>query len=204
MQRSFVPYGVRRASIGAGRHRADARRRTCATRRTAGVARRSPPGAQSSSTPCAGARTCGSRISHAGPRLRVSTKPIAQLPAWSPDGESLAYVAGSIQKGVVTIAAADGRGVASTVACPGQRCDPTDWSPDGRWLLATVYDRSDQDVWMLPARGHDDRAAAARSALPGARCPSVPGRTPGGVRVGRERASRGVRFRRSAGPRVAR
>ena len=63
--------------------------------------------------------------------------------------------AGSIQKGVVTIAAADGRGVASTVACPRQRCDPTDWSPDGRWLLATVYEGRDRDVWMLPARGHE-------------------------------------------------
>jgi hypothetical protein len=50
------------------------------------------------------------------------------LPVWSNDSERVAYVAGSIQTGVLTIAAADGTGAASTVKCPGRRCDPTDWA----------------------------------------------------------------------------
>ena len=138
-----------------------------------------------------------------GTRLRVSTKPIAQWPAWSPDGEWLAYAAGSIQKGVVTIAAADGRGVASTVACPRQRCDPTDWSHDGRWLLATVYEG------RIGTSGCCRRAAMrprgrcslspSRSAMPVCR------RTDAWWCTCRKRA--GVPrcpFRRSAGLRVAR
>jgi len=54
----------------------------------------------------------------------------------------------------LTIAAADGTRLLSTVACPAPRCEPTDWSPDGRWLLATVYGERHQDVWMLSADGH--------------------------------------------------
>ena len=85
----------------------------------------------------------------------MSHEPIARLPVWSPDGESLAHLAASLLKGVIAVAAADGSGVTSTVACPRQRCDPTDWSHDGRWLLVTVYEERDQDVWMLPARGDE-------------------------------------------------
>jgi eukaryotic-like serine/threonine-protein kinase len=89
-----------------------------------------------------------------GPQVRVNHEPIALLPVWSPDGERLAYLAGSIFTGVLTIAAADGTGDVSTVKCPGQRCDPTDWSRDGQWLLATVHGERDQDVWLLPTDGN--------------------------------------------------
>jgi Tol biopolymer transport system component len=86
-----------------------------------------------------------------GSRVRVSRTPFANRPVWSPDGERLLYLAGSRRNGVLTVAAADGTGVVSTVGCPTLRCEPTDWSPDGRWLLATVYKEGDQDVWLLPA-----------------------------------------------------
>ena len=88
-----------------------------------------------------------------GTRVRLLTLRTALLPVWSPDGQWLAHVAGSSAKGVLTIAASDGTGASSTVACPEQRCDPTDWSPDGRWLLATVHGKQGPDVWMLPADG---------------------------------------------------
>jgi eukaryotic-like serine/threonine-protein kinase len=88
-----------------------------------------------------------------GTRGRVTSNPISRMAVWSPDGERLAHLAGSLEPGVITIAAADGTGVVSTIGCPGQRCEPTDWSPDGRWLLATVYGERDQDVWMLPTEG---------------------------------------------------
>jgi Tol biopolymer transport system component len=89
-----------------------------------------------------------------GTRAPATRNPVAQSAVWSPDGERLAHVAGSVWKGVITVVAADGStGAVSTVACPRPRCEPTDWSPDGRWLLATVYGEADQDVWMLPADG---------------------------------------------------
>jgi eukaryotic-like serine/threonine-protein kinase len=88
-----------------------------------------------------------------GNRGRVTSNPVSRMAVWSPDGERLAHLAGSLEPGVITIAAADGTGAVSTVACPGRHCEPTDWSPDGRWLLATVYGARDQDVWMLPTEG---------------------------------------------------
>jgi hypothetical protein len=88
-----------------------------------------------------------------GVRIRVSQSVLALVPVWSPDGDRLAYVADSLQKGVLTISAADGTRTMGTVPCPGPRCDPSDWSLDGRWILATVVREGDQDVWLLPADG---------------------------------------------------
>ncbi|HYN09612.1 MAG TPA: protein kinase [Vicinamibacterales bacterium] len=87
-----------------------------------------------------------------GTRSRVTSNHVSLYAIWSPDGGRLAHVAGSLQ-GDITLAAADGTGAGSTVECPGQHCEPTDWSPDGRWLLATVQRERNQDVWMLPADG---------------------------------------------------
>ncbi len=85
-----------------------------------------------------------------GTRVRVTQAGASgQLAVWSPDGTRLAYVAGTFQKPVVTIAAADGTGVISTLPCPKFRCEPSDWSGDGRWLLATTRDADGVDVWML-------------------------------------------------------
>jgi Tol biopolymer transport system component len=96
-----------------------------------------------------------------GTRVRIMGNPINALPVWSPDGDRLAYLAGSILKGVLTVAAADGTGDVSTLPCPGRRCEPSDWSRDGHWVLATVDRERDRDVWMLPADG----GAAARPLL---------------------------------------
>jgi Tol biopolymer transport system component len=88
-----------------------------------------------------------------GTRLRVTKEGTSgQLPVWSPDGLKLAYVAGTFQMPVLTIAAADGTGVVSTLRCPQFRCEPSDWSRDGRWLLVTTLDAegTTSDVWMLP------------------------------------------------------
>jgi Tol biopolymer transport system component len=93
-----------------------------------------------------------------GTRLRVTEAGTSgQLAVWSPDGARLAYVAAAAGKQALTIAAADGTGVLSTIACPRARCEPTDWSPDGRWLLVNVLDRGISDVWMLSTTGSDPR-----------------------------------------------
>lgn len=91
---------------------------------------------------------------------------MAVVPVWSPDGDRLAYVAGSIQKGVLTISAADGTRTIGTVPCPGQQCKPSDWSRDGRWILATVVSYGDQDVWLLPADGRGTPRALLAQPFP--------------------------------------
>jgi Tol biopolymer transport system component len=88
-----------------------------------------------------------------GTRVRIMGHPLNILPVWSPGGDRLAYVAGSALTGVLTVGAADGTGAASAIPCPGRRCEPTDWSRDGHWLLVTVDRERDRDIWVLPADG---------------------------------------------------
>jgi serine/threonine protein kinase/Tol biopolymer transport system component len=100
-----------------------------------------------------------------GSRLRITKDgAVGLLPVWSPDGRQLAYVTGTIQKTTIVIAAADGTSVSSIVPCPGTRCLPTDWSPDGRSLLANVYGSTGADVWTLSiSNGGTSRPLLAES-----------------------------------------
>jgi len=85
-----------------------------------------------------------------GTRHRVTRDGAAGvMPVWSPDGGRLAFVTGTLPKPVLVTASADGTGATSPVPCPRARCEPTDWSADGRWLLTTVRDQGGTDVWML-------------------------------------------------------
>jgi Tol biopolymer transport system component len=51
----------------------------------------------------------------------------------------------------LSIAAADGTGVAQELACPGAYCEPTDWSPDGRSLIVNTRlpTGGAGDVWTV-------------------------------------------------------
>ena len=75
-------------------------------------------------------------------------------PIWSPDGRQLAFVTGHLpgRQGKLTlnIAAADGTGIVRSLQCPGDYCEPTDWSKDGSSLLVTARDSNNQDVWIVP------------------------------------------------------
>jgi hypothetical protein len=88
-----------------------------------------------------------------GSTLRV-TKAIEPdiRPVWSPDGRSLAYVSGNLPfrpgKRTLTIAAADGTGVTRAFPCPGEYCEPTDWT--GQGLLVNVLVGQSRDVWIVP------------------------------------------------------
>ena len=83
-----------------------------------------------------------------GSTLRLTTSAeFDVMPVWSPDGTQVAYRAGTFDKPTIGFAASDGSGVKRTMACPKSPCEPSDWSPDGRFLVLTVDRR---DVWTMP------------------------------------------------------
>ena len=79
------------------------------------------------------------------------------LPVWSPRGDRLAFNTGPPWRPTLTIGSSDGTGDPTTVRCPSDRCHPTDWSRDGRWLLVNVHSSTDVDVWMLSTAGESPR-----------------------------------------------
>ena len=95
-----------------------------------------------------------------GTNVRVTTAVEPDIrPVWSSDARYLAYVTGKLPRRagtrVLNIAAADGTGIVRTLPCPGEYCEPTDWTPRG--LLVNVLAGRGSDVWIVPT---DDGAAA--------------------------------------------
>jgi len=88
-----------------------------------------------------------------GTNVRVTTAIESDIrPVWSADGRYLAYVSGKLPRRpgtrILNIAAADGTGVVRKLPCPGEYCEPTDWTPRG--LLVNVLVGRNSDVWMVP------------------------------------------------------
>jgi serine/threonine protein kinase/Tol biopolymer transport system component len=82
-----------------------------------------------------------------GTHSRITTSRDLDLsPVWSPDGRQIAYRSGPFGTSHLSIASADGTGVLKVTPCPGEPCLPTDWSPDGRWLVVNVRG----DIWSVP------------------------------------------------------
>ena len=77
-------------------------------------------------------------------------------PVWSPDGRQLAFVTGHLpnRQGKLTlnIVAADGTGIIRSLGCPGDYCEPTDWSADGSSLLVTALESGKKNVWTVSTR----------------------------------------------------
>jgi Tol biopolymer transport system component len=71
------------------------------------------------------------------------------LAVWSPSGQDVAYVTGQMGTARLHVTAADGTGSRRELPCPGSVCRPTDWTRDGRFLLANVQDKSGADVWLI-------------------------------------------------------
>jgi hypothetical protein len=99
-----------------------------------------------------------------GTNVRVTTAIESDIrPAWSADGRYLAYVSGKLPRRpgtrILNIAAADGTGIVRTLPCPGEYCEPTDWTPLG--LLVNVLDAQQTDVWVVPT----EAGTAAHSLL---------------------------------------
>jgi hypothetical protein len=88
-----------------------------------------------------------------GTNVRVTTAVEPDIrPVWSPDGRHLAYVSGNLPfrsgKRILSVARADGTGVVRTFPCPGEYCEPTDWTSRG--LLVNVLGPLGADVWIVP------------------------------------------------------
>ena len=101
-----------------------------------------------------------------GSLVRVTTATGSDLlPVWSPDGLRLAYGSGTLKERRLSIAAADGTGVAQELACPGAYCEPTDWSPDGRSLIVNTRlpTGGAADVWSVSL----EAGGSARAILSG-------------------------------------
>jgi Tol biopolymer transport system component len=87
-----------------------------------------------------------------GTRVRLGGEG-GYLPVWSPRGDKLAYHTGPPWRPTLVIGSADGTGDLATVQCPSSRCDPTDWSRDGQWIVANTSSSKGIDVWMLSTTG---------------------------------------------------
>jgi eukaryotic-like serine/threonine-protein kinase len=105
-----------------------------------------------------------------GTRVRVTTDPAADgLPVWSPDSRRLAYLVSDSPprapgRLTLTIAARDGTGVRQTISCPGAYCEPTDWAPNGEYLVVNVRGGKGTDVWAVATeRGGVTRPLLAES-----------------------------------------
>jgi len=88
---------------------------------------------------------------------RFTDDPAFELtPVWSPDGRRIAY--GSNRNGTfdLYVKFADRTGSENLLA--GDDIDPpSDWSPDGQFILAAYEGERQQDIWVVPVDG--DRKA---------------------------------------------
>jgi Tol biopolymer transport system component/tRNA A-37 threonylcarbamoyl transferase component Bud32 len=86
-----------------------------------------------------------------GLRTRLTTD-VASSPVWSRDGKNIAYmiIPVSTSKARLVIRAADGSGGERLFPQEDQWESPTDWSPDGKYIL---YDRGEPgatDIYLMP------------------------------------------------------
>ena len=84
-------------------------------------------------------------------------------PAWSPDGESIAYVYESANERTIYIMQANGRSPRRLTEVTQLTMNPSlAWSPDGTTLaLATVDDSNTQGIFLIGADGSDLRRLSA-------------------------------------------
>jgi Tol biopolymer transport system component len=76
------------------------------------------------------------------------------LPVWSADGARIVFRSNRNGPGDLYVKSLTGSGNEELLLRNGARKDPTDWSPDGRFILYDNYDGDDpsreSNMWVLP------------------------------------------------------
>ncbi|MDZ4865386.1 MAG: protein kinase, partial [Gemmatimonadota bacterium] len=102
------------------------------------------------------------------------------LPAISPDGQFLAYVAIGASAEIFLQPTDGGRAVGITDSMPGSQLSP-DWSPDGRRLAFVSYDSGGASIATMPPTGGEVRRLYRTSYDGG--IPRAPKWSPDGARI---------------------
>jgi Tol biopolymer transport system component len=72
-------------------------------------------------------------------------------PVWSPDGSEILYCAQKPPNDYhLAVVRADGAGKKRVVLTSKDRTEPTDWSPDGRYVLIDRGNIGVSDIWVYP------------------------------------------------------
>ena len=72
------------------------------------------------------------------------------VPTWSPDGLRIAFM-GYTNVGGIYVMSSEGDD--ADLIAPNTVVSMLDWSPDGRFLLASVFDETDYDIYRIDADG---------------------------------------------------
>ena len=100
-----------------------------------------------------------SQLTTSGPDLR---------PAWSPDGDRIAFERDGADAGIYVMDGDGGNPVRLTTASPGAGGDRVPfWSPNGAWIAFTrvTSETSLGDLWIVPGDGHGDERQLAQNAV---------------------------------------
>jgi Tol biopolymer transport system component len=77
------------------------------------------------------------------------------MPAWSPDGENLAFCSRvGMNIGQIQVINADGTGKKQLTNVKGSACFP-DWSPDGTKIAFTAFDGNNSDIYVVDNNGEN-------------------------------------------------
>jgi len=92
-----------------------------------------------------------------GLRTRLSTEAAGTTPVWSPDGKNIAYmvIPANTSKATLAVRAADGSGEDLLLYHEDQWQSPTDWSPDGKYILYNRGEPGASHIYVMPVAKGD-------------------------------------------------
>ncbi|MGC1650637.1 MAG: protein kinase [Candidatus Sulfotelmatobacter sp.] len=92
-----------------------------------------------------------------GLRTRLSTESAGTTPVWSPDGKNIAYmvIPANTSKARLAVRAADGSGEDLLLYQEDQWQSPSDWSPDGKYILYNRGEPGASHIYVMPVAKGD-------------------------------------------------